>query len=208
MHNYKQNGFTLIEIMLALFIFAILAMIAATGLFAVIKSRDITTKHVNRLLALQIANVIIQRDILQAIDRPITDKNGQPLPAFILKNNYMEFTRAGFTNPFGTYRRSNLQRVAYVYQGNDLIRETWLHLDRAPTAKPTKKVLLKNILKYKVILLGNDKKTYNSWPLPRTNNQYHPIPKGVEIFLTLKGLGTMNRVFAIRGIGFGNADLQ
>src|SRR3989338_6772291 len=198
----RKNGFTLIEIMIALLIFALLAIMAATGLFAVIKSRDITTRHINSLLKLQIAMVIIERDAEQIVNRPITDNQGNLLPALVLKNNQIEFTRAGLMNPFGTYQRSSLQRVAYFYKNHQFIRETWAHLDRAPNSLPTKRVLLNNINGLSILVLGSNQQIYNSWPiLENTGGQVIALPKGIEITLQLKHSGNINRVFVVNSVG-------
>src|SRR3989338_10160394 len=142
----KVKAFTLIEIMIALFIFAIMAVMAATGLFAIIKSRDITEKHNARIVQLQTAMVIMQQDFQQLIDRPITDELGQPQPALWVTNNQIIFTRAGYVNPLGVYQRSNLQRVSYFVANNQLDRKSWLTLDRAAGDPPSlQRVLINNV---------------------------------------------------------------
>ena len=187
----KVKAFTLIEIMIALFIFAIMAVMAATGLFAIIKSRDITEKHNARIVQLQTAMVIMQQDFQQLIDRPITDELGQPQPALWVTNNQIIFTRAGYVNPLGVYQRSNLQRVSYFVANNQLIRQTWLTLDRAAGDPPSlQRVLINNVDSMQIQILSRDQQTYSAWPPPQSAGMIAPLlPKSVEIILQLKNLG-------------------
>ena len=67
----KQRGFTLIEILIAMAIFTLIGL-ASTGLLTtVIDSNDLSSERFEKLQQLQRAMVIIERDIQQAVPRPV-----------------------------------------------------------------------------------------------------------------------------------------
>src|SRR5699024_5356133 len=67
----RVRGFTLIEILVAVTILAILAVAAYGGLNALIKSREITKTHAQHFKQLQLAMATIERDLEQTSARPI-----------------------------------------------------------------------------------------------------------------------------------------
>jgi general secretion pathway protein J len=113
MTTAKSKGFTLIEIMLALLIFTIIALIVTIGLSDIIKAHNRDAADAKRLEQLQIAMAIMQLDFQQIISREIVDGRGDRLAALISQDNYIEFTRTGFSNPLSTLPYSNLERVGY-----------------------------------------------------------------------------------------------
>jgi len=200
----SRKGFTLIEVLLALFIFAVMATIAATGLSTILKSRDRANANAERLQRLQIAMVIMQRDFEQMLDRPVIDGQGNRLsPVLAPRPEYIEFTRAGFVNPLMVFDRSSLQRVAYEYQDNKLIRITWPVLDRAPDTKSLSRTLLNDVTSMKIRYLSENNEFYSTWP-PENDIAAplkSPLPKAVEITLTIKHWGTFHRLYLIHSIG-------
>ena len=69
--NKTQHGFTLIELMIALAIFAVLSAMTYGGLRAVLNARNQSDQQAERLATLQTALVIMGRDIEQATPRSI-----------------------------------------------------------------------------------------------------------------------------------------
>src|ERR1043166_8093444 len=126
----KQQGFTLVEILIALSIFAVMSVIISSVLFTVFKTRSRVNEHADRLSELQFAVILMQRDFEQAILRSITDENGTPLPGLMGDSTHIEFTRTGYTNPLYQEQRSSLQRVAYYINMDKLMRKNWPSLDR------------------------------------------------------------------------------
>jgi general secretion pathway protein J len=169
-HHYKQSsqGFTLIEVIIAIAIFAIIATMVIGGLKAVLTANQITSVDADQLAQLQLAMLIMERDVEQMTDRPITDQNGQVQVAVIASPQYLEFTHGGYSNPFGLQNRSTLQRVAYTIQNGQLIRTTWPELDRAPTTQAINHVLLSNITSIQFQMMDNNQQFYDSWPPPNS----------------------------------------
>lgn len=164
-----QKGFTLIEIMIALFIFAIVTTLSLIGLKNVVDSQQIIDTHVAQMHELELSQLILQRDFEQIIDRTIIDQNNQLQPSIYGNNNYIEFTRAGYINPLAMEDRSELQRVAYYIKNNQLIRRSWAQLDRTQNTPTIDKVLINNVLKIQIRYLDDKGVFHDQWPLQGTN---------------------------------------
>ncbi len=66
-----QRGFTLIEILIAMAIFTLIGLASTALLTTVIDSNGISEERFNKLQLLQRAMVTIERDVQQAIARPV-----------------------------------------------------------------------------------------------------------------------------------------
>ena len=143
----RQSGFTLLELLVAIGIFALMAAMAYGGLNNLIESRQITDQHAARLTQLQTTFLWLGRDIEQTVNRRIRDEYGDSqlaLSSTEVGRYQLELTRGGWRNPVGR-ARSNLQRVAYSVRENQLIRFYWNVLDRAQDSKPLEVVLLDGV---------------------------------------------------------------
>lgn len=209
----KQNGFTLLEIMVALFIFAIVATISLIGMKNVIETQQIIETHVAIMNKMQLAMIIMQRDFSQVIDRTITDQNNQQQPSLMGNNTYIEFTRSGYVNPMAFADRSEMQRVAYFIKNNQLIRMSWAELDRTQNTPAIQKVLLDNVYDLHFTYLDYQGVFHNQWPIsssviPPTQNiqisQLQPptLPRAVDVLFSFTKSGQLERFFVIPGVGF------
>lgn len=194
----KNLGFTLIEILIALFIFAILATITTMGLNSVIKSRERTELHAENLQELQLALSLLQHDLLQAIDRPILDNDSSPLPAFYApRPDYFEFTHSGFSNPQMQVARSHLQRVGYEWKNESLNRLTWNVLDRSTDTQPQQKIILSKVKNLRLRFLAKNKQYYSKWPIEGEAST--ALPLAIELTLTLTDQQIIYRLFLTPG---------
>lgn len=130
----SHQGFTLIELLIALAISAILAV----GTFYLVQtSRQTQTTLVERNeTRTQLTRVIrkLETDLHQWVpDRPVRDAFGQEVPALLMDENGLSFTRAGWARSqllqqlsdndlFTAPKRSTLQRVRYrlAEEGSEL----------------------------------------------------------------------------------------
>jgi general secretion pathway protein J len=196
-------GFTLLELLISMAIFSLLAAMAYSGLNNVLQVRERTEVRADQFKRLQLAFNLMQRDIEQIIDRSIRDGYGSAQPALVggQFNEYLlELTRTGWRNPLQR-ARSNMQRVAYAVEENQLIRLSWKMLDRAAEDPPHKRVLLDNVeqLDFKYIAGGNEPS--DTWPPASIGTAGTPVamPAAVIVELDSKRYGKIQRVFRVPG---------
>jgi general secretion pathway protein J len=193
----KPKGFTLIEILIALFIFAIMASIASVALRRIYLNKQILDQHIQEMDQLQLAVAMLRLDISQMVDRPVRDNEGQLHTAVIGTASMISFTRIGNINPLGYFNISHLQRISY--NGNSkLTRGTWNSLDLAPSSKIMNRTLLSSISNWKIKYYDDNLLSYDKWPTGKEDNsssnpdKKNPLPAAVEIQFTDKPLGDVD----------------
>ena len=82
----QHQAYTLIEILIALFIFSIVSMIVVMVMHNIVSVRDRIAEKSNQLASLQKALTIIARDIEQTVNRRIRNETGQIEPALLGDN--------------------------------------------------------------------------------------------------------------------------
>jgi len=161
----QSIGFTLIEILIALFIFTIVALIMTKSLHTILSAQSGTEKNAQQLSETQMALIFISRDLEQAIDRPIVNQQGEVEGSFIANRTVIHFTHAGFANPEGFLQSSSLQRSAYRFEQGQLIRDTWDNLDQSSHTRPHSRVLLKGLSEVSFRYLDNKNVYHSFWPI-------------------------------------------
>ncbi len=166
----KTLGFTLVEILVALLVFAVVGLLSTRLLSQSIDNQNNLQDRGQRLAEIHRAMRVLQRDIVQLSRRKIRDAQGEELPALIVSDQgAIEFSRVGWRNPL-RQPRSEVQRVGYRWQDEKIIRGYWLTLDRSYDAEPAYQTLLENVEAiefFAVDQLGNEHK---QWPLdPEAN---------------------------------------
>lgn len=184
-----QQGFTLLEILIALAIFAIMSMMAYAGLAAILDARASTVPRAQQLAELQTTLYLLNEDLSQIINRSIRDEFGKTEPAFSVGhgNEIVVFTRTvpSWSNDAGT---NSLLRVSYSLEKDVLYRQVWSLPDRTQQTEYRRRKLM--TLK-SVVLTTYDPST-QTWE-PFTGG----IPTALDLSFNLDGLGTIHRSFLI-----------
>ena len=194
--HHKKSGFTLLEILIALFIFSIVSLILAGALRTVINAQSGTAKNAERLRQTQVALMMFSRDVEQALNRPILNSAGKEEPAFMGDKNSVSFTHTGAANPEGTALRSSLSRSGYVWHDNALYRVTWNALDLPPDAKPHERKLLEGVSELTFQYLDGEHHFQNDWP-SSSGKSADPLPRAVKMELTISHWGKMSQLYVI-----------
>jgi general secretion pathway protein J len=194
----NARGFTLIEVLVAMAVFALVALMASGLASSALSARGELDAADERLRRLQTARALIKADIGQIVWRPARDafggagrggfvggimNDGEPLLAFV---------RGGWTNT-GAEARPSLQYVEYAVVGDALVRRTRAALDPTPNTPVEEMSLLQPVSGVEVSFL-----TGETWqPRWRVGQvQGAALPDAVALDLTLQGLGPVRQVFA------------
>lgn len=129
------NGFTLVEVMVALMIFAMLASAAVAILSLSVRAQTVTGQKLDAMAAVSRTTAILSADLAQAVDRPTRDEGGLPTPAMVAGPDAMRLVRGGWSNLDGAQRPA-LQKVAYRLNGDVLERVAWPLLDGTTPMEP------------------------------------------------------------------------
>lgn len=140
------KGFTLIELMLAMSIFAIVSLLTMGGLSNVLNTQEHTEANLQRLTRFQMVFSILSRELQQYANRTVRDEYGAIIPSISHETSEgidgIEFSHQG---RFTLGDQVRLQRVAYYLEDKQLIKKTWQVLDRVEDTKPVKQVFLDDI---------------------------------------------------------------
>ena len=158
----RQQGFTLLELLVALAIFALVSVMAYGGLATVLDQQFATEEIAAELARLQKTYLVVQRDFEQIMPRPVRDEFGEAM-APLLGGTQLQITRGGWSNPAGQ-PRSSLRRIGYQLEEQELVRYAWAVLDRAQNSEPVEQSLLDNVTEMQLRYLGADAEWQDSWP--------------------------------------------
>ncbi|KTD19440.1 GspJ family T2SS minor pseudopilin variant LspJ [Legionella israelensis] len=195
----KLTGFTLLEVLIALAVFAILATITSTALYDAFNTREKLNKQADRLNQLQLAMSLIENDSKQITERPIRSNEMRLFPVFLGTERYVEFTRDGIANPIGQEKRSTLKRIALICQGNQLLRRSWAVLDPVNHNIYEDKILLDNVNKCQLKYLNQNLQVLSEWreKAVNQNQKKEPLPKAIQLNLNLNDWGEASLLFII-----------
>jgi general secretion pathway protein J len=199
MNGRHQAGYTLIEVMIALVVFAIIAAISSGVLYHVFDIRKRVAIQANQLGELQLAATLLEHDLAQYVPRTVHTDNMQTIPAFVGTYQYMEFTRGGLANPNAVAQRSGLKRVAYVCQKKQLIRRSWRVLDTASREDYDDRVILSNLEACSFAYISIYQQIMPEWKSfsLEGNQKMQAIPAGVEMTVDPFGWGKIPFLFVI-----------
>lgn len=191
----SEAGFTLVELLVAL---AIFALISVAGVTLLRSGSDTQLAVKDRLEALSRSNRLanaIEGDLAQAVARPVRDQAGEPVPAFIQEDantpgSLFGFVRAGWSN-FDEAPRPGLQRVVYVLEGKALKRLSWPMLDGA--APMDAATLVENVSAAQ-LQFRDDK---GEWRSDWTATDANAMPRALELRLTIEGKPEQRMLFLV-----------
>ena len=194
------HGFTLLELVAALAIFALMSVMAYGGIGALINTQEGLDSSYERLQNWQLATHRLRLDLTQVRQRPVRDSFGDIQPAFHEpEEGRVEFTYGGRRNPL-QLPRSTLQRVAWFLDTDGaLIRQSWFNLDRGQSEEPLRATVLEDIETLEWRFLNDEDQWVEDWPpaqLSAELPQNLPPPRAVELILESKRLGDLSFIFA------------
>lgn len=197
----KNKGFTLIEIIIAVAVFAVIASISASVLLNSLKTKQRSYSQIETINQLQLAISLFSKDSRQIVTRPVRGNHMHLFPSFIGEKDYLEFTRGGDINPNAAEQRSTLIRIAYLCKDDNLVRRIWPVLDSPDRDVYQDTTLLSNLKNCKFAYVGMHQNVMPNWYqyTTRQNNKTitTPLPEAIQLSLNLQTLGKIKQNFKI-----------
>ena len=193
----RNAGFTLVEILLALAIFGVIAILAYRATAALAAGEAQLSAEAQRWRTLEALFTRFEADIRQAVPRGSrTGSRIEPawlaLPADSAGNSALVFTRAG--TEFGDEPGAAGQRIGYRLRGHAVEIAYWPQLDNGANVEPAVYVLAGGVSGFRVTYLNRAGAWRDSWPLQGEAD----IPRAVRVGLTLDTGEQIERWFALR----------
>lgn len=197
----RSAGFTLLELLIAIAIFALLGLGTYRMLNSVLRTDTATRVQEQQLRELIRAMAALERDVLQVVARPVRDPFGEPRAALLGEDGdhpALEFTRNGWRNPMGA-PRSRLQRVRWELSGEQWQRRYWTVLDQAQDSQPRVQQALDGVTHFAVRYMDREGRWLESWPPAEgaDDKRLQQLPKAVELVLEHRRYGQLRRVLRL-----------
>lgn len=194
----SQRGFTLIEIMISVIIFAIISAISYRIITSLITTKEIAGGAQEKWGSLSLINSNMGNAWNRVIPLVVRDVNGSILPALqgkpTLSGNYdsqLEMTLSGYVGD-DVYGTTAPRRIGYRFNQGSLYLVTWPQLNRALTTVPQIDLLIDNVKSFAALYLYPDKQWRDSWP--PVGGDPTVLPKAVKIQYQLKSGESIERV--------------
>lgn len=200
-------GFTLLELLIAIALFALLGLATYRMLEAVLRSDEVIRAQETQLRQLGRAVWRLEQDLLQAVPRPVRDGYGDEQNAFVGQlagfegGASLDLTRSGWRNPTGL-RRSNLQRVSWRLAGDSLERQYWTVLDRDLDSEARVQRVLDGVTELRLRYLDAENSWHEEWPpfefgRGDPTEQARRLPVAVEVSFDHQRYGTITRLLRL-----------
>lgn len=183
----QQRGLTLVELLIALSLCAVLGILSYRGLSTLIDSRDHVAQTNQRWREIALFFSRLEGDLMQSVARDAQTANGKTTPGMATPSTD-SFVMTRFRGD-----RAGVERVSYRLENSALILREWDELSLAdlPNGDP----VLTGVKSIRWEFLGYAADWVPRWPVdPRSAN----LPRAVRLTLELDDAGTLTRVFALR----------
>jgi general secretion pathway protein J len=188
-----EHGFTLVEVMVALLIFGMIAAAGVAILSFSVRSQAATGARLDDAAALGRTESILSADLAQAVNRPVRDEGGTTRPAFVGDAAGFTLVRLGWSN-VDAAPRPTAQKVGWRLVAGALERVAYPMLDGAAPLPPA--ALLTRVrqarLRYRF---------RGAWSDRWDGATGVPLPDAAELSL-VRDDGTIWRTMALVGTGY------
>jgi general secretion pathway protein J len=202
-HNSSRGsvkGFTLIEVMVAIAVFATLSFSAYQVVNQVQRSNELSLEKSERIKQLQRSLVFLDNDFRQIVARPFRTNGEKVSDKLLSADEYLLdsesqgilFVRLGWKNPQQAFPRGEITKVGYRLVENTIERLWWRYPDTPVGQKPVVTPLIDGIeaLKFEFY---DGKKWVKIWDV---KNQ---LPKATKVIITFKDYGDVERIYLTSG---------
>jgi general secretion pathway protein J len=208
MQKPREGGFTLIEIVVSLLIFAFLSVLAWQGLYQIVRVEERSREQSTEQNDISQVWAVVVQDLLHLRSRSVRNQFGDTENAFVTPSEpyLVRFSRGGLPVLAGVLP-NGMQRVAYWVDGEDqLIRRTWPLLDGYREDEGRSQVLLQQVDTLQFEQLDSGNYFQSNWPPLNENLDPAQLPRMIRVTLTMDSGLTMSRLIpGVETVQLGNA---
>jgi general secretion pathway protein J len=189
-----QAGYTLVEVLVAVVVFAILSASAYVALDALSRAADAHRGRSEDFGALQLAVARLDNDLRQLAARPVVASAGRTEPALVGEPRRLAGTRAGWANPAGV-KRSTLQRFGWQLSGSELQRVRWPVTDRVAESQALTETVLPDVESLALSYRDAAGNWQQRWP---PDEALARLPAAIEVVIDTRRFGRVRRVVVLQ----------
>ncbi|HEX8622739.1 MAG TPA: type II secretion system minor pseudopilin GspJ [Allosphingosinicella sp.] len=188
-----RNGFTLVELLVSLFIFGMLSAAGVALLSFSVRAQEAAEARLGDLADFRRAGALLAGDLAQAAPRLARDSAGNARPAFQGGGGeeggvVLAFVRRGWENLDDTPRPS-LQRVEYRFADGRLERRVYPRLDGAAPLPAT--TVTEGVRRVRFRYRDGEGNWRERWDPTKATE----LPRAVELVMDAEGSGTTRQLF-------------
>ncbi len=189
----NERGFTLVELLVSLFIFGMLSAAGVVLLSFSVRAQEAADARLGDLADFRRAGALLAGDLAQATPRLTRDSGGAARPAFegVAGEEggvVLAFVRRGWENLDDTPRAS-LQRVEYRFADGRLERRVYPRLDGAAPRPAT--TVTEGVRRVRFRYRDGEGKWRERWDPTKATE----LPRAVELVMDAEGSGTTRQLF-------------
>ncbi len=195
----KVSGFTLLEMLVALAIFAIISVMTYRGLTTVLQTRSHLAQENRKWQDVALLFTRIEQDLSMLAKRSVRDTDNRSTAPFLAmpiaqgaQDAILMFTRMGFPEQANTL--AGPLRCGYRLRRDTVEQLLWAAPDAAPRATPIVNHLLDNVAAMEFQYLDQIGTWHTHWPQPGNTRIF---PAAVRIVIELKSKERITRIFAL-----------
>lgn len=186
------GGFTLVELLVALFIFGILSAAGVALLSFAVRAQGAADRRLDGVADLRRLGAMLSADLAQAAVRPSRGDAGETQRAFEGGARGMRLVRRGWSNTDGANRPS-LQKVVYLLGGEGIERRAYRNLDGGAALAPA--LIAPGVREMRLRYRDRGGLWRDRWDPTRID----ALPVAVELTATLPGEGAVRQLFMVGG---------
>ena len=192
----KRSGFTLLEVLIAIAIVALLALMGYRAVSALTESESRLSGEAARWRTLDLFFSRLEADLREAVPRPARSGTARE-PAWLAAadaagNGALAFSRAG--SDFAIDPGSAGQRLGYRLRNGSIEVLYWPGYDRPRDSEPTAYALLSGVTQFHLSYLTATGRWVDSWPLADEAD----LPRAARVAVTLASGEEIERWLALR----------
>jgi len=192
--DFRKRGFTLVELLVALLVFSLLAIMAYRGLNAVLEARVRVEREAERWRRVAAFFTRFERDFRLAAPRSVRGASGYA-PAWLDQQKSTGERRIEFTAMSASGGDESPRRLAYALNGSHEIELTIsLGLDREQSAPDGPYPVLTHVGTFEIRYIDSNLSWSDTWTVPPESAA---LPRAVQLHIVLDTGEEIVRVFAL-----------